>query len=157
MRRSLVRPLSTAVFLKASRFQLYSNAMGAVLPANGEQFIDMVKGNVVALLRSSNIRTKIWWRLKTAWRDLRISCVCSPNPCIVNFNGRSALKLTRGRRETCYQLLPTDDILLSEFEVTTRNAKQQRSPAMLSAGDIPREALNREGSLTKAVLDAEKM
>jgi len=59
MRRSLVRPLSTAVFLKASRFQLYSNSMGAVLPANGEQFIDMVKGNVVALLRSSNIRTKI--------------------------------------------------------------------------------------------------
>jgi hypothetical protein len=33
--------------------------MGAVLPANGEQFIDMEKGNVVALLRSSNIRTKI--------------------------------------------------------------------------------------------------
>jgi hypothetical protein len=66
-------------------------------------------------------------------------------------------QIDAGRRETCYQLLPIDDILLSEFEVTTRNAKQQRPPTMLSAGDIPREALNQQGSLTKAVADAEKM
>jgi hypothetical protein len=44
------------VFLKASRFQLYLNALGAVLPANDEeeQFIDTVKGHVVARC-SSNI------------------------------------------------------------------------------------------------------
>jgi hypothetical protein len=69
-----VQPLSSAVFVKASRFQLYVNALGAVLPANDEeeQFIDTVKGFVVARC-ISNIRTEIRWRLKTAWRELRIS------------------------------------------------------------------------------------
>ena len=143
MRCSLVRPLSTAVFLKASRFQLYSNSMGAVLPANGEQFIDMVKGNVVALLRSSNIRTKIWWRLKTARRDLRISCVCSPNPCIVNFNGRSALKLTGADGKLVSSYYRSTIYFKRVQEITTRNAKRQRPPTMMNAGDIPREALNR--------------
>jgi hypothetical protein len=109
-------------------------------PANGEQFTDTVKGNVVAL-RSSNISTKIWWRLKTAWHDLRISCVYSPYPCIVNFNGRSALKLTGSDEKLVSRYYRSTISFKRVQEITTRNAKRQRPPAMMNAGDIPGKPL----------------